>query len=124
MTRANIHIKLSDGSKINCVCDSTSAPEQGYFVENLLLPLLTFNDADKEILLLNQSCAMHELRTNAGYRHIINLQTKAVHFFEETYDYEKGRFSTGDNLTDRYHDYIENTDGLKDKFSQIKSPQI
>ena len=124
MTRANIHIKLSDGSIINCVCDSTSAPEQGYFVENLLLPLLTFNDADKEILLLNQSCAMHELRTNAGYRHIINLQTKAVHFFEETYDYQKGRFSTGDNLTARYHDHIENTDGLKDKFSQIKSPQI
>jgi hypothetical protein len=124
MTRANIHIKLSDGSNINCVCDSTSAPEQGYFVENLLLPLLTFNDADMEILLLNQSCAMHELRTNATYRYIINLQTKAVHFFEETYDYQKGKFSIGDNLTDRYLDYIENTDGLKEQFRQIKSQQI
>lgn len=124
MTRANIHIKLSDGSNINCVCDSTSAPEQGYFVENLLLPLLAFNDADKEILLLNQSCAMHELRANATYRYIINLQTKTVHFFGETYDYQKGKFSIGDNLTHRYLDYIESTDGLKDKFSQIKSQHI
>jgi hypothetical protein len=124
MTRSNIHIKLSDGSNINCVCDSSSAPEQGYFIENLLLPLLAFNDADKEILLLNQSCAMHELRTNAAYRYIINLQTKAVHFFEENYDPQKGRFNIGDNLTDRYLGYIESTERLKEQFSQIKSQHI
>jgi len=124
MTRSNIYIKLSDGSNIQCVCDSSSAPEQGYIVENLLLPLLVLNDADKEITLLNQNCAMHELRANATYRYIVNLQTKTVHFFHENFDYEKKKFRIGDNLNDRYFDYIEITPGLKEKFSQIKSQQI
>ena len=47
MTRSNLYIKLTDGSNMNCVADSSSAPEQGFFVETLLLPLLALNDAEK-----------------------------------------------------------------------------
>ncbi len=35
MTRSNIHITLSNGKKLKCVADSSSAPEQGYIVEDL-----------------------------------------------------------------------------------------
>ncbi|WP_426477524.1 hypothetical protein ACP3T3_20235 [Chryseobacterium sp. CBSDS_008] len=39
MTRSNLHITLSNGEEIICVADSSSAPEQGYFVEEILMPL-------------------------------------------------------------------------------------
>lgn len=41
MTRSNLHITLSNGEEIICVAESTSAPEQGYIVEEILTPLLT-----------------------------------------------------------------------------------
>jgi hypothetical protein len=50
MTRSNLHIKLSNGKSIICVADSSSAPEQGYIVEQILLPLLSFNDSEQEWL--------------------------------------------------------------------------
>jgi len=107
MTRSNLHIKLSDGKHLICVADSSSAPEQGYFVEQLVLPLLACNDAGKEMALLSEHCTMNDRRINATYRYFINLQTKAVHFFEENYDDKKGTFYTGKDLTDRYRDYLE-----------------
>lgn len=120
MTRSNLHIKLSNGNNINCVCDSSSAPEQGYFVENLLFPLLGLNEAEKELAMLIDTCAMNEQRANATYRYIINLQTKAVHFFEENYDYGKDKFYLGDNLTDRLLDYIDSVEALRMIFDQLQ----
>lgn len=107
MTRSNLHIKLSNGSNLICVADTSTAPEQGYFVETVLQPLLSLNDAEKELAHLAEHCTMNDRRTNAAYRYFINLQTKAVHFFEENYDYQKDKFSTGNNLTERYLDYLE-----------------
>ncbi len=120
MTRSNLHIKLSNGSHIYCVCDSSSAPEQGYFVEKLLFPLLALNDSDRETAFLTDLCAMYEHRANATYRYIINLQTKAVHFFEENYDYGKDKFYLGENLTDRLLDYIESIEALREIFNQFQ----
>jgi hypothetical protein len=36
MTRSNLYITLTNGETINCVADSSSAPEQSYIVESLL----------------------------------------------------------------------------------------
>lgn len=107
MTRSNLHIKLTNGKHLICVADGSSAPEQGYIAEQLILPLLSYNDAEKEIALLNEHCTMNDRRSNASYRYFINLQSKAVHFFEENYDDKKGTFYTGKDLTDRYRDYVE-----------------
>jgi hypothetical protein len=120
MTRSNLHIKLSNGLHIHCVCDSSSAPEQGYFVENLLFPLLGLNDSEKEVDFLTGLCAMYEHRANATYRYIINLQTKAVHFFEENYDYGKDKFYLGDNLTHRLMDYIDSIETLRELCDQLQ----
>ncbi len=106
MTRSNLYITLTNGEAIICVSDSSSAPEQGYLVEELLLPLLSLNDADKELALLGAHCAMNELRTNATYRYEINLQTKTVGFFDEIYFYKTGIFRKGENLTRRYTAYL------------------
>jgi hypothetical protein len=106
MTRSNIHIILSNGKKIKCVADSSSAPEQGYIVENLILPLLDFNNTVAEIKLLKEHCAMGEQRSNATYRYEINLLTKRVSFFEETYDFGKDRFNRGEDITQRYNEYL------------------
>jgi hypothetical protein len=119
MTRSNLYIKLSNGTHIHCVCDSSSAPEQGYFVENLLFPLLGLNDTEQELALLTENCAMYEQRVNATYRYIINLQTKAVHFFEENYSFSEDRFHLGKDLTHRYNDYIESIEALRDIFNQF-----
>jgi hypothetical protein len=67
MTRSNLYITLSNGKQLKCVADSSSAPEQEYIVENLLLPLLAFDDAEKELAMLNELCTMYELRANAVY---------------------------------------------------------
>lgn len=106
MTRSNLYITLTNGEAIICVADSSSSPEQGYIVENLLLPLLLLNDAEAERTLLEEHCAMNELRTNATYRYEINLQTKGVAFFEERYFYKTDIFRKGENLTQRYTDYL------------------
>lgn len=119
MTRSNIHIKLSNGKIIDCVADSSSAPEHGWIVETLLLPLLSFNDPKKELALLTEYCAMNEQRVNADYRYIISLASKTVQFFEENYNYTKDRFFLGENLTYRYHDYIASHHALTDLLNQI-----
>lgn len=106
MTRSNLYITLTNGKTINCVADSSSAPEQAYIVESLLLPLLALNDTDAELALLGEHCTLNELRTNADYRYEINLQTKVVAFFEERYFYKTDIFRKGENLTRRYTNYL------------------
>jgi len=108
MTRSNLHIKLSNGSTIICVADSSSAPEQGYFVESVLLPLLSFKDAKKELQLLKEHCTMDERRTNATYRYEIDCNTGTALFFEENYNYSNDRFRKGKDLSDRLEKYTEN----------------
>jgi hypothetical protein len=106
MTRSNIHITLSNGKKLQCIADSSSAPEQGHIVEELIQPLFALDNGTAELRLLTEYCTMGEQRSNATYRYIINLQTKAVAFFEEHYDFGKGTFSKGEDLTQRYNDYL------------------
>ena len=109
MTRSNLHIILSNGKKIKCVADSSSAPEQGYIVENLLLPLLEMTDTEKELKLIKEHCTMNQQRSNATYRYEINLLTKRVSFFEESYNDGTGRFIRGQNITERYDAYLIST---------------
>ena len=108
MTRSNLHITFSNGKLIICVADSSSAPEQGYIVEKLLLPLLSINDSEKELTLLSEHCTMGERRINADYRYIIDLQTKEIRFFEEHYNYKRNSFRKGTDITKRYSDYVKN----------------
>lgn len=54
MTRSNLHILLTNGKKIRCVADSSSAPEQGCIVEKLILPLLRYKNAEKELELIRE----------------------------------------------------------------------
>ncbi|OJW81484.1 MAG: penicillin-binding protein [Bacteroidetes bacterium 46-16] len=110
MTRSNLHIELSNGTSLICVADSSSAPEQGYIVESLIQPLLSLNNSEQELLLLQEHCTMNDRRTNATYRYTINLITKEVRFFEEQYDYGKDRFRRGKDITQRYEDYIKTID--------------
>ncbi|QGN24322.1 penicillin-binding protein [Elizabethkingia anophelis] len=107
MTRSNLHIKLSNGKSIICVADSSSAPEQGYIVEHLLLPLLSIDDSEQEMALLSEHCTMDERRCNATYRYTIDLTTKEVKFFEEHYSYAKDNFRKGKDITERYNEYVE-----------------
>jgi hypothetical protein len=106
MTRSNLYITLSSGQTLICVADSSSAPEQGYIVESLILPLLQLNDAAGETALLKEHCTMNEQRINATYRYEIDLQKKTVAFFDEEYCYHSDRFFIGKNLTDRYTNYL------------------
>jgi hypothetical protein len=106
MTRSNIHITLSNGRKVKCVADSSSAPEQGYIVENLILPILTLNNPHKELLLIQEHCTMGEQRANAAYRYEISLLKKRVSFFEEKYDFGKDKFERGEDITERYDSYL------------------
>lgn len=105
MTRSNLYITLTNGEAIICVADSSSAPELGYIVESLLLPLLSHNDADAELALLGEHCVLNELRTSATYRYEINLQSKTVAFFDEMYFFKTDIFRKGENLNPRYTAY-------------------
>lgn len=107
MTRSNLHIKLSNGKSLICVADSSSAPEQGYIVEQLILPLLSFNNSDEELRLLKEHCSMEDRRVNADYRYTIDLLTKEVRLFVETYNYKADTFRRGREITERYIDYVE-----------------
>ena len=78
MTRSNLHIKLSNGKSLVCVADSSSAPEQGYIVERLFLPLLSLDNSEQELEMLKEHCTMDERRANADYRYTIDLTTKEV----------------------------------------------
>lgn len=106
MTRSNLYITLSNGKKINCVAESSSAPEQGYIVEDLIIPLLKCNNTETEVKLLAEHCTMHELRANAYYRYTIDLFTKEIRFFEETYNYTKGIFKKPVDITERLTKYV------------------
>jgi len=106
MTRSNIHIILTNGKKIKCVADSSSAPEQGFIVENLIQPLLKLNNATAEMKLLQEHCTMGEQRVNATYRYELNMLTNRVSFFKEDYDFGKDRFVRGEDITERYDTYL------------------
>jgi hypothetical protein len=95
MTRSNLHITLSNGDRIQCVADSSSAPEQGYIVEQLLLPLLFLFDRDKELALIREHCTMDEQRSNADYRYGIDLPARKIAFYEENYLPAKDSFKKG-----------------------------
>ncbi|UMQ43062.1 penicillin-binding protein [Chryseobacterium sp. Y16C] len=107
MTRSNLHITLSNGQQIICVADSTSAPEQGYIVEEVFTPLLNFNNHSEEMDFLKMHCTMDERRVNAMYRYYINLITKDIRMYEENYNYRADRFYKGEDLTERYTSYAE-----------------
>jgi hypothetical protein len=118
MTRSNLYITLSNGDAITCVAESSSKPEQGYIVENLLIPLLSFSNAEHELALLKEHCTMNELRVNADYRYEIDLQKETVAFYDELYFFKTGVFRKGENLTRRYIAYLEKiqNETVKDMF--------
>lgn len=111
MTRSNLHIKLSNSTSIICVADSSSAPEQGYIVENLFAPLLLLEDSEKELQLLSEHCTMDERRVNATYRYTIDLTKKEVRMFEEHYNYQTDTFRKGKEITERYDSYLKTIGG-------------
>jgi hypothetical protein len=113
MTRSNLYVTLSEGKKLKCVADSSSAPEQGYIVEDVILPLLSYNDAEKELALLREHCCMDELRINATYRYIVDLQAKTISFFEEHFNDHTGKFKIGEDITYRYLDYRNTATSIK-----------
>ncbi len=116
MTRSNIYITLSNGKKLFFVCDNSSAPEQGYIVENIIQPLLQLNDQAKECeFILEHSDSIRELRVNATYRYEIDLRKKTVKFFEEHYNYRVDKFYKGKDLTEeRYVPYVNALKKLHD----------
>jgi hypothetical protein len=118
MTRSNLYITLSNGEKIIAVADSSSAPEQGYIVEDLIIPLLSFSNAENELALLKEHCTLNELRINADYRYEIDLQKETVGFYDESYFFKTGVFRKGENLTRRYIAYLEKIENktVKDMF--------
>jgi hypothetical protein len=107
MTRSNLYITLTDGSSFICVADSSSAPEQGYFVESVLIPLLNLKDKEKEIALLTEHCTLGEQRVGASYRYQINLQKGEFSFHEEVYNFQFDSFKKGRNLTGRVIAYLD-----------------
>ncbi|OPC69937.1 penicillin-binding protein [Elizabethkingia miricola] len=108
MTRSNLYITLSNGQQIVCVADSTSAPEQGYIVEEVFTPLLNFNNSIKEMDFLKKHCTMDEKRANAMYRYYIDLKTKVVTMYEEHFNYTTEKFRKGKDITYRYTNYVAN----------------
>jgi hypothetical protein len=125
MTRSNLYITLSNGKKLQCVAESSSAPEQGYIVEQLLIPLLSFDNAEKELALLQEHCTMDELRTNATYRYLIDLQRKEVLFYEENYFYKTDTFKKGKNITHRYTNYHTESEGYaKEEFKHYSNKAL
>ena len=125
MTRSNIYITLSNAKKLFFVADSSSAPEQGFIVEQLIQPLLDLNDAKKELQLIEaHSDAIKELRTNAMYRYEIDLCNKTVTFFEENYDHKTGKFRKGKDLTEeRYMPYVQSLRSKEDNSENENSKQ-
>src|SRR3569623_1051735 len=107
MTRSNLYITLSDGSSFICVADSSSAPEQGYFVENILIPFLQLKDRDKEVALLTEHCTIGEQRINTSYRYEIDLTKSEFSFYEEVYNFQFDNFKKGRNLSGRVIAYLD-----------------
>lgn len=124
MTLSNLYITLSNDQQIIAVADSSSAPEQEYFVEYVLLPLLNSQNADHELFLLQEQCTVDGLlRINADYRYEIDLVRCEVGFFEERYDWGAEVFRRGKCLNDRLFEYLklENVKGsnLKSQFDFV-----
>ncbi|QTE43659.1 MULTISPECIES: hypothetical protein [Mucilaginibacter] len=124
MTRSNLHITLSNGDKLQCVADGSSAPEQGYIVEHLLLPLLSFHDAKKEMALITEHCTLGGQRTNADYRYIIDLKNEHIGFYEEHYNYGKDTLKKGIDLTGRYISYLKKLETETELFTKRKFRNI
>lgn len=120
MTRSNLYITLSNGEQIIVVADSSTAPEQGFIVETLILPLLSCNNAEQELYLLGLYCSFNDQRINADYRYEIDLPKKKVGFYEERYFYKTDVFRRGKDLTDRYIAYLETESELE----QANKPQF
>jgi hypothetical protein len=118
MTRSNLYITLSNGKQLIAVADSSSAPEQGYIVENLILPLLSFDNADNEMALLTEHCTLNELRANATYRYEIDLKAETITFYEERYNNSKDTFKKGLDLTGRYISYLKKIESETEKFTK------
>jgi hypothetical protein len=95
-------LTLTNGVLIKCVADSSSAPEQGYFVESVILPLLTFQNPEMEMVLIQEHCTMGEQRSNAEYRYEIDLRAQKISFYEEHYNATKDTLKKGLELTGRY----------------------
>jgi hypothetical protein len=128
MTRSNLYITLSNGNNIIAVADSSSAPEQGYIVEQFLLPLLSLSDTQKELEFLEENATMNELRVNATYCYTINLIKKAVRFYEENYQAKTDTFSKGKDLTQRYVDYLllesDLEKAVKEQFKHLSNREL
>lgn len=120
MTRSNLHIILSNGEYIQCVADSSSAPEQGFIVEHLLLPLLEFKNAEKELALIREHSTMDEQRSNATYRYEIDLPAQKITLYEENYIVAKDTFKKGLDLTGRYISYLKKIENEAGKFTRRK----
>jgi hypothetical protein len=120
MTRSNLHITLSNGELLKCVADSSSAPEQGYIVEHLLLPLLSLKNADKELTLVKEHCTMDEQRSNATYRYEIDLPAQKITLYEENYIAAKDAFKRGLDLTGRYISYLKKIENEAGKYTKRK----
>jgi hypothetical protein len=129
MTRSNLHITLSNGEYIRCVADSSSAPEQGYIVESLLLPLLALRNPAQESALIRAHCTMDEQRSNADYRYEIDLPARKISFYEENYLPAKDSFKKGLDLTGRYISYLKKIESeaqkqTKRKFRQLSNSEL
>lgn len=122
MTRSNLHIHLSNGQFILCVAESSSAPEQGYFVEEVLQPLIRLQNPKQELALLTEHCTLHEQRVNATYRYVVDLRSRQVQFFEENYHYNKDRFYVGNDLTSRLTAYCSGIPALRPFLQSINQP--
>ncbi|WPU99065.1 hypothetical protein SNE26_23925 [Mucilaginibacter sp. cycad4] len=120
MTRSNLHITLSDGNLLQGVAESSSAPEQGYFVEQVILPLLSFKHPEKELALLAEHCTLHEQRINATYRYEIDLQAERITFYEEHYSCSKDAFKKGIDLTGRYISYLKKLETETELYTKRK----
>jgi hypothetical protein len=123
MTRSNIHIHLSNGYYLECVAESSTAPEQGYFVEHFVLPLFALRDPFKEAEFLTDNCTMNEQRTNATYRYVIDLGKRKLQFYEENYDEGKDAFFKGKNITSRFNAYCMGIHALRPLLDQINFPE-
>ncbi|MFA6082739.1 hypothetical protein [Mucilaginibacter sp.] len=120
MTRSNLHIILSDGEHIKCVADSSTAPEQGYIVEDFLLPLLSLKQVGKEMALIREHCTMDEQRSNATYRYEIDLPAQNITLYEENYIAAKDTFKRGLDLTGRYISYLKKIENEAAKYTKRK----
>jgi hypothetical protein len=100
MIRSNVYITLTGGKKLVFVLASNS-PNRGFIIEKFITPLLTWNDAAKELEWIETFADhMNELQTDARYRYVIDLEKKTVRCYEEHYNHKTGTFWKGKDLTE------------------------